>query len=95
MQLSNSNAATGTYTSFYSVHNGSSQVKMLTENALFLNTAGTITGGDDAAAIYLSKNANGGTDADNDWRMRVLSDKFVIEQYDSTGTSWEVKFEVS
>ena len=89
MQLTN----TASYASYYSIHNGSAQKKLLTENALFLDTSNSITGNSDSAAIYLSKNG-GSADSDNDWRMRISSDKFVIEQYNAGGTAWEVRFEV-
>lgn len=71
--------------------------KLLTSDALYLNTSntGSITGGVESSAIYLSKNGDE-TDADGDWRLRIngggASQAFILEQYLSS--SWGVKFQI-
>ena len=85
---------TNSTVSYFSVNNGSASKRLLTEDALFLNTAsGTITGSSDEAAIYLSKNADA-DDASGDWRMLIDSNgKFSLQKY--SGSAWNSKWQVA
>ena len=94
---------TATTVSYYSVNNGSASKRLLTEDALFLDTSssGTITGSqrtDEKAAIYLSRNADA-DDAAGDWRMLIDSNgKFTIQKYSGTygsGGAWNSKWQVA
>ena len=94
---------TATTVSYFSINNGSANKRMLTEDALFLDTSssGTITGSqrtDEKSAIYLSRNADA-DDAAGDWRMLIDSNgKFSIQKYSGTygaGGSWLSKWQVS
>jgi hypothetical protein len=83
--------------SYFSVYDNSSHKKLLTSDALFINTSnsGTISGGSDKAALYFSKNG-GSADTNGDWRMRssgeTTSQTMIIEQYD--GSNWQVKWQI-
>ena len=87
LRISNADA-----TSYYGILDGGSHKKLMTSDALFLNTQdGTITGGSDVTAIYLSKNA-GESDANKDWRMRIASNAFVVQMFN--GSTWQTKFSI-
>ena len=94
---------TSTTVSYFSVNNGSASKRLLTEDALFLDTtsSGTITGSqrtDEKAAIYLSRNADA-DDASGDWRMLIDSNgKFSIQKYSGTygvDGAWQSKWQVA
>ena len=89
--------------SYFSVVDNSSHLRLLTANALYLNTSddGTITGGNEKPALYLSKNAAADAaavaDDTGDWRIRSVgttsAQSLTFERYDSGSwvTRWQLE----
>jgi hypothetical protein len=101
LRLSNLNSVNGT--SYFSILdkdnvNNNKHKKLLTSDALYLNTSntGTITGSNDAAAIYLSKNG-GDSDSNGDWRFKVegssVEQTVIMQQFN--GTSWITRWTIN
>jgi hypothetical protein len=101
LRLSNLNSVNGT--SYFSIldkdnENNNKHKKLLTSDALYLNTSntGTITGSNDAAAIYLSKNG-GDSDSNGDWRFKVegssVEQTVIMQQFN--GTSWITRWTIN
>ena len=92
LRVSNANAV-----SYFGVNDNSTHKKLLTSDALYLNltATGSITGGSEPVAIYMSKNG-GGSDANGDWRTKIsgsgTSQTLVYEQYN--GSSWITRWQL-